>query len=292
MTLTQIQYFIAAAESMNFTRAARQMFVSQQVVSRQIHLLEEELGFPLFKRGKKSLSLTDSGKILYDTWARHRRETRQSISESLLLNHKQRTIRVGVLEISKIIDIIIPKIKLLNSRFPNISWDYYLGNFAEIEHAVDTSAIDLAVTLSTELKRSHPEDQKYLLQKLDLGIFVGYSHPLSHRESLGIQDLENETFLLFSKEISYDATNKILTDCRLNGYSPHKIKYYSNISHMEFDLLSGKGVAVGYDIFFRSAGISLKKFPLHPLESLEKSDLIVAWRYPELQAFADVFYKT
>ena len=290
MTLTQIKYFITAAETLSFTKAASRLFVSQQVVSRQIQLLEKDLGFLLFERNNKTFMLTDSGKLLYSLWSRHLKETEQTVNEALLLNHKKRCIRVGILEISNVIDMILPKIKLLNERFPNISWDYYLGNFAEIEHAVDTSSIDLAVTLSTELSKKHPKDQELFLQPLKLGIFVGSSHPLYHQESLSIKELEEETFFLFSEDISYDATNKVLTDCKQHGYYPKNIKYFSNINQMEFALLSGKGIFIGYDIFFRSAGINLKKFPLQPLETLEESDLIVAWRYPELKMFAQVFF--
>ena len=49
MTITQIRYFVQVAENMNFTKAARQLYVAQQVVSKQVKRLEEELGFLLFE---------------------------------------------------------------------------------------------------------------------------------------------------------------------------------------------------------------------------------------------------
>ena len=48
MTITQIRYFVQVAENMSFTKAARQLYVAQQVVSKQVKRLEEELGFLLF----------------------------------------------------------------------------------------------------------------------------------------------------------------------------------------------------------------------------------------------------
>lgn len=291
MTLAQIEYFLTSAQTLNFTKAAERLYVSQQVVSRQIQLLEEDLGFPLFLRSKRQLTLTDSGKLLYETWARHKNETDNVLSEAKLLNHEKRTIRLGVLEISNIIDLVLPKIRLLNERFPNIQWDYFLGNFATVEQAMDTSSIDLAVTLSTELSHKHPKSQSLILETLELGIFVGNTHPLYKREQVTIKDLKQETFFLFSEDCSYDATNKVLTDCRLHGFYPEKIEYFSNVNQLEFALMSGKGIMIGYDIFFRDKGANLKKFPFAPTEGLEKSDLVVAWRYPNLEMFAQVFFE-
>lgn len=61
MNSLQIQYFLTTAERESFTEAARQLFVSQPAVSKQIRLLEEELGCELFKRSGKNAVLTYEG---------------------------------------------------------------------------------------------------------------------------------------------------------------------------------------------------------------------------------------
>lgn len=57
--------FEAAARHMNFTRAAEELAVTQSAVSRQIQLLEEHLGLPLFQRQARGLSLTRDGERLH-----------------------------------------------------------------------------------------------------------------------------------------------------------------------------------------------------------------------------------
>lgn len=66
MTLQQLNYFIEVAEIGNFTHAAQYVHTSQPTISRQIQMLEEELGYFLFIRNSKPLVLTEAGQILYD----------------------------------------------------------------------------------------------------------------------------------------------------------------------------------------------------------------------------------
>ena len=66
MTLLQLQYFIAVVETGNFTHAARQVYTSQPTISRQVQMLEDELGYSLFNRNSKPLRLTEPGQILYE----------------------------------------------------------------------------------------------------------------------------------------------------------------------------------------------------------------------------------
>ena len=61
MTTKQIDYCIELAHTLNFSRAAENMFVSQPTFSYQIRLMEEEIGFTLFDRNGKGASLTPAG---------------------------------------------------------------------------------------------------------------------------------------------------------------------------------------------------------------------------------------
>ena len=64
--LRHLRYFVAVAEQENVSGAASKLHVSQPGISRQIHDLEEEIGFLLFERSGKSVRLTAAGKIFFD----------------------------------------------------------------------------------------------------------------------------------------------------------------------------------------------------------------------------------
>ncbi|AOJ06242.1 LysR family transcriptional regulator [Burkholderia mayonis] len=65
MELRQLRYFIAVAEEMNITRAAERLHMTQPPLSRQLQLIEDEIGLPLFERGARPLKLTDAGRVFY-----------------------------------------------------------------------------------------------------------------------------------------------------------------------------------------------------------------------------------
>ena len=62
MKFRHLEYFVAAAEELNFTHAADRLHVSQPPFSKQIHDLEGELGIDLFERQRKGVTLTPAGK--------------------------------------------------------------------------------------------------------------------------------------------------------------------------------------------------------------------------------------
>jgi DNA-binding transcriptional LysR family regulator len=64
MELRHLTYFVAVAETMNFTKAAARCFVAQSALSQQVARLETEVGTPLFARTSRSVRLTEAGEVL------------------------------------------------------------------------------------------------------------------------------------------------------------------------------------------------------------------------------------
>lgn len=62
MDIRGLKYFISAAECLNFTRAAKECFITQTAMSQHIANMEKELGFQLFRRNNRNVELTTAGR--------------------------------------------------------------------------------------------------------------------------------------------------------------------------------------------------------------------------------------
>ena len=114
MTITQIRYFVQVAENMSFTKAARQLYVAQQVVSKQVKRLEEELGFLLFERTAQGITLSAGGQKMYQYWKKMLIEQQEQISlAKSKMQETEKEIHIGTLPIGLLQDRIAAAINAL-----------------------------------------------------------------------------------------------------------------------------------------------------------------------------------
>jgi DNA-binding transcriptional LysR family regulator len=120
MELRHLRYFVAAAEAENVSRAALKLHVSQPALSRQIHDLEDEFGFPLFERGAKSVRLTDAGRaFLTEAKAVLRRAEEAVAAARSIATTSQIELHVGYAP-SPTVRIMPPTLRAFQAQFPNV----------------------------------------------------------------------------------------------------------------------------------------------------------------------------
>ena len=126
LDLRRLRYFLATAEALNFGRAAERLHIAQPVLTRQIRVLENELGLTLFERSSRGTRLTDAGSALLDD-ARSLLRTANALQ-----SHARRTARTPhQLSIGFMPGIVpTPLVHALRERFPDLavevlrtSWD-------------------------------------------------------------------------------------------------------------------------------------------------------------------------
>ena len=96
MTHRQLEYFLKTAETLNITKAAKELYISQPSLSEQIQRLEQELGVELFYRKDRSLKLTTAGKVLigetYEYFAKEK-ELIDAVRTAGIISQRQLSIR-------------------------------------------------------------------------------------------------------------------------------------------------------------------------------------------------------
>ena len=144
MDLRAMRYFIAVAEELNITRAAERLNMSQPPLSSQIKGLEEELGVQLFIRGKRHLTITEAGLLLY-------RRARQILELSAQTRQELQSIEglSGDLNISLVEGrapyLLSRWIAGFRSEFPRVAVHLWNGSGDEVSERVLRGLADLAL---------------------------------------------------------------------------------------------------------------------------------------------------
>lgn len=144
MELRQLRYFVTLASSLNYSRAADQLCITQGTLSQQISQLESELDTRLFDRTSRRVSLTDAGRMLLPLAQRTLDESAMCKRRMLEMKRLQcGTLRIGA---AYCFDRFLPDaLKLMRSRHPEVTLQVCRRKSSEILGLVRACEIDLAL---------------------------------------------------------------------------------------------------------------------------------------------------
>lgn len=140
----QLYYFTAIAETGSFTAAAKKLGLSQPPLSKQIFLLEEELGVKLFERGSRKTELTEAGTFLYSR-ARDILSMMDSITEEL---HHFPTASKGILKLGTISSsgaLLHDFLKIYCSAHPKVRFEITEGNTYQLLEKMKNGIVECAI---------------------------------------------------------------------------------------------------------------------------------------------------
>ena len=291
MTFLQIEYFLETARTMNFHQAAANKFVSQQVLSRQIQSLEQELDLKLFDRSnKRNLQLTEAGKLLFDKWSPVVADMNNALEQARdIEKERDNTIILGIHAVSWIVDHAVEILQKFREKNNKVRVETKVAGTVALEQFMESGDINMLMTFSTELTAAHTKYCKLGSIKIHPAIMMAKTHPLADRKQLDIPDLEKENIYLLKNSFSKDASKRVLQDFENAGVSPEKIEYFDNAESMEAKLMMGEGVCIGLDILFRNHD-RLKYFPYHKTRE-EEYDLVLCWKDTKYEKIAKQFAK-
>lgn len=194
MDVRQLEMFRAVADEGSFTRAARRLNVSQSAVSRQLQLLEGELGGPLLYRSPKGITLTAEGELLLRTANRIHRDLREAIWE---ISETQKLKR-GRLSVAGGMTACIYVLPKLLKRFRTLHRDVDLlvssGTAASVVEGLRNHRIDLAL-LTLPIVGSDLEVRPVLRE--EMVVVTAPRHPLAKEHVVDAKTLARYPLVLF-----------------------------------------------------------------------------------------------
>lgn len=239
----QIEYFLAAARNMSFSKAAQELFVSQPAISRQILSLEQELGCPLFERLNRGIVLTANGEMFYDFFERYRGELFDlKLRAKLSLENKKQVLHLGVLNNWNISEILLPVLRDFSREYPNVKVEVNSYEPRSSQEALQSGKEDVIITIEPKILNI----QGIMHAKVaDLPRMLIYStaNAPEHIGSLTPYDFREEEFLAVAGEDNDYVTDLIRSVCKPYGFTP-KIQPVHSTDAMIMGVQCGLGVAV------------------------------------------------
>ncbi len=219
--LRHLRYFLAVAETLHFSRAAKRLGIAQPPLSQQIKRLEQLLGHPLFERTTRGVKLTLAGQLL----ARRARSTIEKVEEDLsqvrrLGRGEEGTLTVGFSG-SVMFTELPAAIQSYRHRYPKVELRLReLVTTAQIA-ALLNGTLDLAF-----LRDGDPTEGiriTTLLKERYIAV-LPEAHPLARRRTLNVKALEGEPFIMFARRMGPLAYDRTIACCERSGFRPNIVQ--------------------------------------------------------------------
>lgn len=242
MNFKQLEYFSAVAEAKSISGAARELHVAQPPVSRQLALLEDELGVTLFLRTNKGVELTEAGKCLYQ----HSRQMFQSLRT---MADSVRDVDAGVRGELKLgiiysdVQIATSLMREYHERYPQVELYVRMGSPGDLLDDLSRGELHL-LFLRSQSERSYGLRERLLGEDpLEL-VMRAETDPAPGQAAVPIQALRDAPMCLLRSDDLWGYSRDLIDECRRAGFTPN-VACHCYDTPMEMQMVQA-GFGVGF----------------------------------------------
>ncbi len=280
MNLKQMEYFVAVAECLNFTRAAKKCFISQTAMTLQIQSLEAKIGVPLFFRDKHHVELTAAGKVyLNEAKAILARTEEAAKLARTAAEGFSGNISIGFIrgyEQSRFSETL----RGFHETYPNISIQLVRDNMSALYSLLGDGGCDVAFNLSPYFQ-SYPELQHRFLSRFPLMAVLYPGHPLAEKKRLQYCELAREDFIIMQpKGRPNDEAEEVMLCYNRGGFVPNIVSREKEVQTVLLAVSAGLGVAIlpEYAVRYFQSAQNLVVVPMYKEDKTEEElDFEISW---------------
>jgi DNA-binding transcriptional LysR family regulator len=281
--LRHLRYFVAVAEELSFTAAARRLGMAQPPLSQQIRQLEESVGSPLLERTPR-VALTEAGHALLEVARRTLAQVEQGMDAARRVGRGDAG-RLTVGFASSVVLTSLPRaFHAFSTRYPAVEL-----RLREMHSGAQLDALR-AGTIDVGVLRESPDDEELSAEIVLREPFVALlpqRHPLTARSRVAPGAMAGEPFVLFPRAVAPTLYDQIAAVCRAGDFSPR-------VTHEAAEWLTVSGlVGAGMGVSIAPAGVQQLRWagvvyrPIHP--SKVETSISVCRRREPRHGTVDVF---
>lgn len=191
LTFRQIKIFESVARNLNFTKAARELYLSQPAVSMQVKLLEEQIGMPLMERLGRYIRLTEAGHEMYA----YAKNILQQQAEIEVLLDRLKGLHKGHLEIAVATTANHFTIQLLagfTEQYNEITFNLNVTNRESLLKLLHRNAVDFVI-MGKPPKNVHLEAEIFM--ENPLVVIAHPKHPLLQQKNISLKSFSKQTLV-------------------------------------------------------------------------------------------------
>lgn len=235
----RLQVFIAVVEHRNFSKAAKELHMTQPAVSQYIRALEDDFGTRLLERTNKYVRLNKAGEMIYY-------HAKEIIGSYVKMNHLVDDLlneAKGPLTIGASYTfgeyVLPPMIAKLKENYPDIKPILTIDNTKIIANLTDTHQLDIGIVEGNFVNKD-----LYVKELTDDRMYVVSSpfHPLFEKEAITLTDLQDETWILREPGSgTREATEELFQQLNL---SPSNVITFGSTQSIKGAIEAGLGISL------------------------------------------------
>ena len=280
MNFKQLEYFSAVAEVKSISKAARRLHVAQPPISRQIAMLEDELGVQLLLRTNKGVELTEAGQNLYQ-------QSQHMFQNFRMMVDSVRDVDAGLRGLLKIgiiysnTPFVMDRLKQYHGAYPQVELYIRLGSPKDLLD--DLNRGELHVLFLRSPARENGELQERILGEDPLELVMRPElDPAPEMEAVPVERLQGVPMCLLRSDDMWGYSSLLINECQRKGFSPNTVcQCYDTPMAMQL-------VQAGFGISFLPRSI----IQTHPGAELISKPILNfdAKSYPSLVWSSNIYY--
>lgn len=274
ITVRQIRYFVATAESGQVSRAAELCNITQSSITLAINSLEKTVGYKLFVRQSRGMQLTAQG----EKFLQHCRAVLRALEDAAQPDPEHVSEVSGCIRLAvtgTIAAYVFPPVwRKMKREFPAIRLMVAEVEYREMEEGLKDGTFDMAMMLISNIKRSDQFDYEELL-KSPRRLWVSSRNRLADKEVISLKDLEGEDYIVPTMD---EHETMIRAYWEEQDFRPNILFKSHTLEALRSMVANDLGIAILSDMVYRSLSLEGRRIIKRDIvEQPPSSDVGIAW---------------